>query len=150
MDIPERVINHEMRERFGRAVQRAVVLGPGDDPVIEPGQLMVRVFLPPPGAVQSMEEALAEWQDVHQAAVTTLRRELSLRLPAARWLEFTFDAADAPRLSLPDDGSLADEQLSGREIVTRALALLRENYVFPEQAARAAEVVQARLEAGEY
>ena len=52
------------------------------------------------------------------------RRELSLRLPAARLLEFTFDEParpDAPRISMPDDGSLAAEQLSGREIVARAL-----------------------------
>ena len=69
-----------------------------------------------------------------------MRRELSLRLPAARVLEFTFDGPrPASRGSaLPDDGSLADEQLSGREIVTTALALLRENYVFPEVAEQAA------------
>ena len=151
MDIPERVINHEMRERFGPgAVQRAVVLGPGDDPVIGPGQLMVRVFLPPPAGTQSLQQALTGWQEAHQTGMETLRRELSLRLPAARWLEFTFDQPEAPRISLPDDGSLATEQLSGREIVTRALALLRENYVFPEQAAQVADAIEARLAAGEY
>ena len=42
----ERVINHEMQERFGAGVvQRAVLLQHGDDPAIEPGQLMVRVFV---------------------------------------------------------------------------------------------------------
>jgi Peptidase family S41/N-terminal domain of Peptidase_S41 in eukaryotic IRBP len=151
MDIPERVINREMRERFGpEAVQRAVVLGPGDDPAIGPGQLMVRVFLPAPAGTQTLQQALTGWQETHRTDMETLRRELSLRLPAARWLEFTFDEPDAPRISLPDDGSLATEQLSGREIITRALTLLRENYVFPEQAAQAAGTVQARLEAGEY
>ena len=36
----ERVINHEMQERFGAGVvQRAVLLQHGDDPAIEPGQL---------------------------------------------------------------------------------------------------------------
>jgi Peptidase family S41/N-terminal domain of Peptidase_S41 in eukaryotic IRBP len=34
--------------------------------------------------------------------------------------------------------------------VTRALALLRANYVFPDQAERAATAIEARLEAGEY
>jgi Peptidase family S41/N-terminal domain of Peptidase_S41 in eukaryotic IRBP len=149
----QRAIDHEMRERFGAgAVQRAVLLRPGDDPAIEPGQLMVRVFLPPPGEGEGYDEALAAWRDAHQADMDTLRRELSLRLPAARLLEFTFDDADAatPRILMTDDGSLGAEQLSGREIVTTALALLRANYVFPELADRAATAVETRLAAGEY
>src|SRR5580693_8247727 len=82
----------------------------------------------------------------------TMRRELSLRLPSARLLEFTFDdpAETMPRITMPDDGSLADEQMSSREIVTTALALLRANYVFPEVAEQAATAVEARLAAGEY
>ena len=45
----ERVINHNLKERFAAgAVQRAVLLEHGDDPAIEPGQLMVRVFVPAP------------------------------------------------------------------------------------------------------
>src|SRR5256885_16819525 len=81
-----------------------------------------------------------------------VRRELSLRLAAGRRLEFTFDAPDAatPRIEMPDDGSLAAEQLSGREIVTTALSLLRANYVFPDLAEQAAAAVEARLAAGEY
>jgi hypothetical protein len=149
----QRVINHEMRERFALgSAQRAVLLQHGDDPAIEPGQLMVRVFLPAPGEGEDYEQALAAWQDAHQAGMDTLRRELSLRLPAARLLEFTFDDADpaTPRILMPDDGSLAAEQMSGREIVTTALALLRANYVFPELADRAATAVEARLAAGEY
>jgi hypothetical protein len=79
-----------------------------------------------------------------------LRRELSLRLPSAGLVEFTSDAADAPVITMPDDGSLAAEQLSSREIVIKALALLRENYVFPELAEQVATAVEVRLAAGEY
>jgi hypothetical protein len=142
----ERVINHEMQERFSAgAVQRAVLLQHADDPAIEPGQLLVRVFVE-----ASDEPGLTAWQSAHQEGIDAIRRELSLRLPAARLLEFTFDRPGAPRISVPDDGSLAAEQLSGREIVTRALELLRANYVFPEQAGQAATAIEARLEAGEY
>lgn len=142
----ERVINHEMQERFSAgAVQRAVLLQHGDDPAVEPGQLLVRVFVE-----ASDEPGLAAWQSAHQEGIDAIRRELSLRLPAARLLEFTFDQPGAPRISVPDDGSLAAEQLSGREIVTKALELLRANYVFPEQAGQAATAIEARLEAGEY
>jgi len=108
-----------------------------------PGQLTVRVFVP-------ATEDLAEWTATHREPMEELRRELSLRLPSARLLEFTSDAPDAVVVSLPDDGSLADEQMPGREIVAKALALLRENYVFPELAGQVAAAVETRLAAGEY
>src|SRR5690349_22022704 len=146
----ERVINREMQKRFSAgAVQRAVLLQHDDDPAIEPGQLLVRVFVE-----ASDEPGLTAWQSAHQEGIDAIRRELSLRLPAARLLEFTIDSPGdqpgAPRISVSDDGSLAAEQLSGREIVTKALELLRANYVFPEQAGQAATAIEARLEAGEY
>jgi hypothetical protein len=149
----ERVINHTMKERFGLgAAEQAVVLEHGDDPAIEPGQLMVRVFVPAPDEPADYEQALAAWQEAHRAGMDTMRRELSLRLPSARLLEFTFAGAgsDAPRITMADDGSVTDEQMSGREIVTTALSLLRTNYVFPEVAEQAAIAVEARLAAGEY
>ena len=81
----ERVINHQLKERFGMgAVQRAVLLEHGDDPAIGPGQLMVRVFVPPPDAPEDRAQTLAAWQDAHRAAMEEIRRELSLRLPSAR------------------------------------------------------------------
>jgi Peptidase family S41/N-terminal domain of Peptidase_S41 in eukaryotic IRBP len=153
VDRIQRVINHEVRERFpDGAVQRAVLLQHGDDPAIEPGMLLVRVLIPAPAGGEDYEAALAGWEQAHRTGMDSMRRELSLRLPSARLLEFTFEdgGADMPRLTVPDDGSLAGEQLSGREIVTRALELLRANYVFPELAERAATAIEARLAAGEY
>src|SRR6516164_1315610 len=149
----ERVITHNLRERFSAgAVRGAVLLEHGDDPAIGPGQLMVRVFVPAPDEPADYERALAAWQDTHQAGMDEIRRELSLRLPSARLLEFTFDdpGEATPRITLPDDGSLAAEQMSGREIVTTAMALLRANYVFSDVAERAAAAVEARLADGEY
>jgi hypothetical protein len=145
----ERVINRELAERFpGGAVLRAQVRRHDDDPAIEPGQLMVRVLIPAPAGRAEYEESLAAWQDAHRTRMEALRRELSARLPEARLLEFTFDDPDpaTPRIELPDDG----RPMSGRDIVTTALALLRENYVFPDVADRAATAVAARLAAGEY
>jgi hypothetical protein len=149
----ERVINHNVKKWFGEGVvERAALLEDGDDPAIEPGQLMVRVFVPAPEEPTDYEQALAAWQEAHRPGMDTMRRELSLRLPSARLLEFTFDdpGQTMPRISMPDDGSLAAEQMSGREIVTTALSLLRANYVFPEVAEQAATAVEARLAAGEY
>ena len=135
-----RVIDHRVKELFpDGAVVRAELLRDGD----APGQLTVRVFIP-------ATEDLAAWAAVHRERMEELRRELSLRLPSARLLEFASGAPDAPVISMPDDGSLAAEQLSGRDIVVKALALLRENYVFPELAGQVATAVETRLAAGEY
>jgi len=149
----ERVLHHELKSLFAPgAVQRGVLLQHDDDPAIPPGQLLVRVLIPAPPQPEDYQQVLAAWQDTHRAGMEALRRELSLRLPPARLLEFTFENPDTatPRLLLPDDGPLAAEQPSGRQIVTRALALLRANYVFPELAEQAAAAVEARLAAGEY
>jgi len=84
-DQVERVINHNLKERFtAGAVQRAVLLEHGDDPAIEPGQLMVRVLVPAPDEPADYERALAAWQEAHQAGMDEMRRLLSLRLPSAR------------------------------------------------------------------
>ena len=134
-----RVLDHEVKARFPDGAVLRAELRPGGDP----GHLVVRVVIP-------ATDDLAAWADAHREQMEELRRELSLRLPSATLLEFTPDAADAPVISLADDGSLAAEQLSSREIVIRALALLRENYVFPEQAGHVATAIEVRLAAGEY
>jgi len=135
-----RILNHRVRELFPYdAVVRAELLRDGD----HPGQLTVRVFIP-------ATEDPATWAAAHREQMESLRGELSLRLPSARLLEFTSDAPDAPVISMPDDGSLAAEQLPSRDIAVQALTLLRENYVFPELAQQVATTVGSRLAAGEY
>ena len=117
LDQIERVINHELRERFlVGAVDRAVLLQHGDDPVIEPGQLLVRVFVPAPDRPEDYDQALAGWRDAHQAGMDELRRELSLRLPSARLLEFTFDVPDADYATDRDAG----RRVAGRRAAVRA------------------------------
>jgi len=141
-----RVVDREVKGHFpAGSVRRAVLLRHGDEPGIEAGHLLLRVFVEAPD-----EQGLAVWRDTHRAGVDELRRDLSRRLPSARLLELTFDEPGAPRISVPDDGSLAAGRLSGREIVARALALIRANYVFSELAGQAATAIEARLAAGEY
>ena len=146
-----RVVDHVVKEHFpDGAVRRAVLLRAGDEPGIGPGQLVLRVFVAPGDSGAADEEALAAWRDGHRTGTDELRQELSRRLPSARRLEFTYEAPGAPRITLTDDGSLAGEQPSAREIVTTALARLRANYVFPELAEQAAAAVEAHLAVGEY
>jgi Peptidase family S41/N-terminal domain of Peptidase_S41 in eukaryotic IRBP len=164
-------INDEILTRFpAGAVRRVALLQAADDPQIDPDELLVRVFigLPAerlaeqeaagdmagvPAGGPSQEESLQSWAAQHETAMRRLRRELSLRLPPARLLEFTVDDGDpggAPRIVMPHDPDLADEPVPPREIVQTAMAILRARYVFPERAAQAADQIEARLVAGEY
>jgi Peptidase family S41/N-terminal domain of Peptidase_S41 in eukaryotic IRBP len=148
----EREINSEVRTRFDAgAVRRVAVIQHDDDPAIEPGELLVRVFVGTADEPADHQRALDEWAQAHQAGMRRMRRELSLRLPEARLLEFTVDApgTDA-RITMPDDPALTSERLPPRETVESALALLRRSYVFPDRAERAAVAIEARLAAGEY
>jgi len=100
-----------MQERFGAgAVQRAVLLQHGDDPAIEPGQLLVRVFVE-----ASDEPGLTVWQSAHQEDRRDPARAFAAaaRGPAARvHLRPARRAAD----QRAGRRSLAVEQLSGREM----------------------------------
>jgi hypothetical protein len=151
----ERLIDRELKARFpAGAVRRVAVLQHSDDPAIEPGELLVRLFIETDGGPDDDQRSLDAWAQAHQAAMKRIRRELSLRLPPARLLEFTVGGAAgpgaAPRITMPDDPALTSAPLSGPEIVEAALALLRSTYVFPDRAEQAAAAVETRLAAGEY
>ena len=147
----EHMIDSEMKLRFpAEAVQRATVLPSGDDPE----ELLVRVFVAVPDGSQDPRRSLEAWAQAHEASMKRVRRELSLRLPEARLLEFTVedvgDPDTAPTITMPDDPALTSTPLSAREIVETTLALLRRNYVFPDRAEQAATAIEARLAGGEY
>jgi len=147
----ERDINSEVKTRFpAGSVQRVSLLQWGDDPALEPEELLVRVFVEAAGEPEDQQRALDDWAQAHQDAMKQMRRELSLRLPEARLLEFTVDAPDAARITMPDDPALTAEGLPPRELVATALRLLRRNYVSPGLAGQAAAAIEARLAAGEY
>ena len=77
-----------VRERFpGAAVQRVAVLQYGDDPEVEPGELLARVYIEGAGDKEERGRALESFHDAHRAAIRDLRRDLD-KLPEAGPLEF--------------------------------------------------------------
>jgi Peptidase family S41/N-terminal domain of Peptidase_S41 in eukaryotic IRBP len=150
----ESQIDREVKARFQPgAVCRVAVAEHGDDPLLGPGELLVRVFVPA-GEPGDDRRSLDEWARAHETGMKRLRRELSLRLPEARLLEFTVEGASdpdaAPRITMAHDPAMAEAPLPPREIVATALSVLRADYVFPDLAEQAATAVEARLAAGEY
>jgi hypothetical protein len=110
------------------------------------------VFIPADPDAES-RLALEAWAQAHAAGMRRLRRELSLRLPAARLLEFAVEDAGsgaAPRVTMPDDPALLDEPMTVADIVQAVARQLRAAYVFPSAGQQAAAALEARLAAEEY
>jgi hypothetical protein len=153
----EERINREITARFpAGSVRRATLVLDADDPALEPGELLVRVFVDALGqSGADPQQLLDDWARTHEVGMRRLRRELSLRLPPARLLEFTVetpadDATPVPRITVPDDPALTTEPLPATELIDIITGLLRSSYVFPERAEQAAVALEASLAAGEY
>jgi hypothetical protein len=90
LDRLERQIAEQARARFpGGAVQRVALMQYGDDPVVEPGELMVRVLIEAPDGAEGDEQSLDAFGDTHKAAMREFRRDLEGRLPEVTRIEFT-------------------------------------------------------------
>jgi hypothetical protein len=103
LDRLEQQVDEQVRKRFpGGTVQRVAVLQYGDDPVIEPGELLVRVILEAAEGREGQEQALRAFENAHGPAIKQFRRDLTVQLPEAGRLEFRAgrDTGDGPRMVL--------------------------------------------------
>jgi hypothetical protein len=84
----QREIEEAANERFPGAVERVMVLQYGDEPVVEPGELMIRVLVKSkePGG---QDQPLRDFADAYRSELDEFRREMSERFPQARRLQFT-------------------------------------------------------------
>ncbi|MGH3190449.1 MAG: hypothetical protein ACRDOL_24950 [Streptosporangiaceae bacterium] len=87
LDQLENTLDEQMKEHFpDGGVQRIALLQHGDDPPVEPGDLLARVF------IEQAEEAPSHraWHRDHETMIGELQRELEEQLPGASHLEFWF------------------------------------------------------------
>ena len=86
----------ELNRQFGDGtVQKVEVLQYGDEPVIEPGQVMVRVILTPTGG--DPDESLHAFEKAHGAVIEDLREKVARKMPFIRRVEFTFPVQPGER-----------------------------------------------------
>jgi len=112
------LVEDEVRARFpGAAIQRVAVLQYGDDPAVEPGELVARVLLATEDSEDEHAERRRVLDDFHNAfdrEIEQFWEDLSHRLPEARTLEFLAgDGKSGPHLRLGR---------GPRSLETRALA----------------------------
>ena len=87
LDVVEREIADEVRTRFpGDEVKRVRLLQYGDHPMIEPGDLWVRVLLG--GDPEDYERILRAFQDAHEPAIDPFMHYLTETLLEIRIVEF--------------------------------------------------------------
>jgi len=84
----ERGAEAELNRQCGDGtVQKVEVLQYGDDPVIEPGQAMVRVILTPTG--EDQEEELHAFEKAHSGAIENLRNTIARTMPSIGRVQLT-------------------------------------------------------------
>lgn len=117
IDRLEQQIDDEVKKRFPGAVQRVAVLQYGDDPVIEPGELLVRMIIEAAEGHEGRQQALQAFENAHGPAIKQFRHDLSAELPEAGRLEFR-TSGDGPRMVLGGRprGSLEARALEGGEL----------------------------------
>ena len=67
-------------------MQRVALLRHGDDPWVEPGEVLVRVFI----EEAAEDPPLRAWERDHEEVCRELHRDLAEKVPGARYLEFWF------------------------------------------------------------
>src|ERR1039457_7451811 len=78
----EQQIGEEVNKRFpGAAVQRVKALQYGDEPMIEPGELLVRLIVEAAEGQKGQEQALHAFEEAHDEALKQFRKDLSAELP---------------------------------------------------------------------
>jgi hypothetical protein len=92
----EREAEEELNRQFGDGtVQKVEVLQYGDEPVIEPGQAMVRVILTPTD--EDPDETLHAFEKAHRAAIEDLRKKVAGKMPFVGRVQFTLPAQPGER-----------------------------------------------------
>jgi hypothetical protein len=171
LDQLEQQIGEEVSRRFpGGAVQRVAVLHYGDDPVIEPGGLLVRVILQAAEGREGRRQALKAFEAAHGLAIKEFRNELCGQLPEVGRVEIRVgDTGEGPHLVLggrEDGGDLtpvmarlgpvdletldalvtAGIASSRAEAVRWALARIRERPAYAQLRERALEIERLKTE----
>jgi hypothetical protein len=95
LDVLQQKFDELVRERFpGAAIEKVAVLQYGDDPEIEPGELLARVVLQAGESEEEREQAMRAFDDAHRDAIRKLNHDLN-RVPEIGLLEIIVGDSEA-------------------------------------------------------
>ena len=115
LDHLRQLIETDVKARIqGADIDRVVVLQYGDDPVVEPGELAVRIFVSAGADAEERERAAEDFGRTYRRELEHMRDDLVRKLPEVRSLEVRFgDDKAGPGIKM---------KWGGRSIEARALA----------------------------
>jgi hypothetical protein len=122
IDHVRELIETEIKKRIpAGGIERVAVLQYGDDPVVEPGELAIRVFVAAGDEHEDRERVAHEFGGTYRKELEQLRHDLTEKLPEARSLEVRFGSDDkggGPGIKLRWNGgrSLEARALSGSDL----------------------------------
>lgn len=119
IDHLQQLIETEIKSRIpAGGIERVVVLQYGDDPVVEPGELAVRIFVPAEGEREDRERVAHEFGGTYRHELEKLREDFAGKLPEVRSLEVRFgDDEGGPGIKMKWGGrSLEARALSGGDL----------------------------------
>jgi hypothetical protein len=120
LDHVQQLIEDEIKTRFpGAPVERVRVLQYGDDPVVEPGELAIRVSLAAAGdGEEERKQVLDDFHRSFEKELHRFREDLSQKLPEARRLEVGVgEGRQGPHIMLNrGPGSLEARAMAGGEL----------------------------------
>jgi hypothetical protein len=88
------LLDQQIKERFpDGSIDRVELLRYGDDPEIEPGKLLVRVHVEPPGEPGDDDDPMDDWEHAHRELTRGLHDRLSRKVPEVSRIEFVMDTA---------------------------------------------------------
>lgn len=108
-------LEEEIRTRItSEGIDRVVLLQYGDDPVVEPGDLALRIYVAAGDGEKERERVGEDFGRNYRLQLKELREELNKKMPEVRRLEVRFGAdGDGPAIML---------NTAGRSLEARALA----------------------------
>ena len=80
----QREMEDEANQRFPGAVQQIRLLEHGDDPVVEPGEVLIRISLKSQDGPDGTEQAPHAFERASDPELSQFRRDLLERVPEAR------------------------------------------------------------------
>jgi hypothetical protein len=94
----QRHMEDEVKSRFPEGtISRVELLQHGDDLMVEPGELLVRVFIQPPTDAPDGGEPVETFESAHRQAMRKLTTDLPGLLPDAGRLQFIRESSDGSR-----------------------------------------------------
>ena len=111
--------DREVRTRLvGAPINRTEVLQYGDDPEVEPGQLIARIVLDTPDDTGERARAFDPMDDEHREAVHELRRELN-KLAVPVMLQILTDSEHTPNAARPGEPEPGEPQVGKPQLMLK-------------------------------